>query len=516
MELPTLFATPVLLSFFVYLLPVVFLFFYWKNKRINELQALKILKIMIGFFAVLYFAYAGTRFLEMDELEHIQSAWLVNQGEIPYYDFFQHHHPLLWYTMAPSFFFTGNGLAAVLFCRMFNLMVLAGIFIVIYRITVEITSSKKTALVTLSIILSINIFTRNAVAIRPDVPMTLFLLLAFLFFVRFWNARKNKYLVFSGLSLAVAFFFLQKAAFFILPFFMVAGYLWFSKKLSFKPLFILGISALIPVIVFLLGYYLTGYLNEYLVFNWFYNFGKPTKSTFFHIFIRPRHFIVTANFVFVFLLTAFFMVKNFKSTPPLLKASFFIGLFQFVVVSCLSTVYIHYYIAVIPFLLIPLAYFLIPFSENYKIGYTYRILFLFLLYGFTIPAQIKRISEKTIFRQMAENSCFVNSVGESKILSFYPQTVFIRGSHFFFFLAEPKNYQELTLQEVIKNPKYKRWITSKMVDDALYDPKKIINEVNPVFILADSDYIQMFDLKKSIDEKYESAGLEHSYRLKKE
>lgn len=36
-----------------------------------------------------------------DDVEHLHSAWLIFQHKIPYIDFFQHHHPLLWYIFAP-------------------------------------------------------------------------------------------------------------------------------------------------------------------------------------------------------------------------------------------------------------------------------------------------------------------------------------------------------------------------------------------------------------------------------
>ena len=29
-----------------------------------------------------------------DDVEHLHSAWLVFQGQVPYKDFFQHHNPL--------------------------------------------------------------------------------------------------------------------------------------------------------------------------------------------------------------------------------------------------------------------------------------------------------------------------------------------------------------------------------------------------------------------------------------
>lgn len=41
------------------------------------------------------------RYPDADETEHLHAAWLMSQGELPYRDFWQHHSPLLWITLAP-------------------------------------------------------------------------------------------------------------------------------------------------------------------------------------------------------------------------------------------------------------------------------------------------------------------------------------------------------------------------------------------------------------------------------
>src|SRR5262249_17869013 len=39
--------------------------------------------------------------LAVDELEHVHAAWLVSKGQTPYVDFFEHHPPLFYFTLAP-------------------------------------------------------------------------------------------------------------------------------------------------------------------------------------------------------------------------------------------------------------------------------------------------------------------------------------------------------------------------------------------------------------------------------
>ena len=31
-----------------------------------------------------------------DDIEHLRATYFVSSGDIPYRDFFDHHHPLLW------------------------------------------------------------------------------------------------------------------------------------------------------------------------------------------------------------------------------------------------------------------------------------------------------------------------------------------------------------------------------------------------------------------------------------
>lgn len=54
---------------------------------------LNVLGIVLSYF------YSSTAVV--DELEHLRASWFVSQGYLPYRDFFEHHHPLLWFAWAP-------------------------------------------------------------------------------------------------------------------------------------------------------------------------------------------------------------------------------------------------------------------------------------------------------------------------------------------------------------------------------------------------------------------------------
>lgn len=502
-----LYNIPVLLSGVFYIIMALGLILFMRRKNPGEKQAIRIIKLIIATFLFFYLIYSLTRYLERDEIEHIQSSWLIFKGEIPYFDFFQHHHPLLWFITAPSFYLTGNGLAAVLFFRIINFLFFVSILYVIFRITFEITFSKKASWFSVCVILAINIFSRNAMAIRPDVPMTLFLLLAFFFFIKFWNTQKKQFLIYSGFMLAISFFFLQKAVFFILPFFLLIFYFGVTKKISFKSVLILGLSALFPVLVMLFVYIRSGYFNEYIVFNWLYNFTKPAKSNFFQLF-SLKTIIVSLNFIFITLFSVFVAAQNFKKNPAMLNAVFLIGAIEFIIISLLSTVYIHYYIAAIPFLLLPSGYFLSRFFEKQRVKLKFQVLFLFLLFALSLPVMVKKINDGTIFNQIKLNNAFVRKAdGGGTILSTAPQLLFIKNAHFFFFISEFENSKKLTLEKVVDNPNYQKWITMKMVKDAKFNPKTVINRKSPVCVLITKELIQKYNIQEILEDKYVSTKI---------
>ena len=58
-----------------------------------------------------------------DDVEHLRAAYFVSLGEVPYRDFFEHHHPLLWYVFAPIVKHFSN-LLRLLFFAIFALYVM--------------------------------------------------------------------------------------------------------------------------------------------------------------------------------------------------------------------------------------------------------------------------------------------------------------------------------------------------------------------------------------------------------
>ena len=61
----------------------------------------------------------------IDEFQYAHAAWLVAQGEVPYRDFFEVHHPLLYVGLSPVFLVAGDDPEAIRFLRL-AMLVLVG------------------------------------------------------------------------------------------------------------------------------------------------------------------------------------------------------------------------------------------------------------------------------------------------------------------------------------------------------------------------------------------------------
>ena len=57
---------------------------------------LRFFLILCGLIGVICALIFG-RFVISDNFEHLRASYLVSIGYMPYLDFFEHHHPLLWY-----------------------------------------------------------------------------------------------------------------------------------------------------------------------------------------------------------------------------------------------------------------------------------------------------------------------------------------------------------------------------------------------------------------------------------
>jgi hypothetical protein len=162
-------------------------------------------------FLAIILALAAFRFFDGDEIEHVHSAWYVLQGAVPYVDFFEHHHPLLWYLLAPALAAFPEAASTMIAIRLAFFLLVPAIAWVTYRLARECGAARDAAWLCVFLLLSMTTFAYVAIEIRPDVPQVLFGVASVLFFARTRRTGRARDAALCGITAAAAFLFLQKA-----------------------------------------------------------------------------------------------------------------------------------------------------------------------------------------------------------------------------------------------------------------------------------------------------------------
>lgn len=224
--------------------------------------------ILVIFFLLSFFSFIN-RFFDRDEFEHIHSAWYAARGYVPYVDFFQPHHPLLWFLLAPLIRIFGESVIVLHIGRMFMFgFMIAGIYLV-FRITRLITGSKEVGLIAAVLLLSNVGFVQKGIEVRPDVPQVFFCLLSVYYLVHFLKHKKRgKDIILSGLFASIAFLFLQKTLFLLLAYLPVFIYKLYKRELSLKYVALFTLSFILPLLSLTAYLVLNHSLPEYILTNW--------------------------------------------------------------------------------------------------------------------------------------------------------------------------------------------------------------------------------------------------------
>ena len=86
----------------------------------------------------------------MDEFEHMRAAHLVGLGFHPYKDFFEHHHPLLWWIWAPIIkILPHHQIFLLYFLRTATTLLSCGSAYYIFQIAIRFFGGTKSALLAL-------------------------------------------------------------------------------------------------------------------------------------------------------------------------------------------------------------------------------------------------------------------------------------------------------------------------------------------------------------------------------
>jgi hypothetical protein len=257
---------------------------HWIQQRLGSKGSWNtILFVMLSVFAVLllvtcYVKAAGIKYFHVDEFEHIHSAWYVLQGAMPYRDFFQHHHPLLWYCLAPILAMAGETAQVLIYTRYLMLVFTFLTMLCCGLIVCEISKSWWAVFYSVVGMSAVALFLEKGVETRPDIPQMFFCVLSVYLFFLYWRWPKPGLLALSGCSLMLSFIFLQKSIFLGPVFAGTIAWELYRKRMTWKSVGYYAAGLLIPLLLFLVWMGLAGALQDYYRTNIVLNLLKKSHQ----------------------------------------------------------------------------------------------------------------------------------------------------------------------------------------------------------------------------------------------
>ena len=290
----------------------------WKaGKALNnfiEKKYLAILVILIFLLGLLALIMSLNFEFSIDEFEHIHSAWYIQNHFRPYTDFFQHHHPLLWYVLLPVLHILGHSVHILFVSRVLMLMFTFGSGFLIYRISLRLIPCKETGLISVIMLFSTVMYVVCCFTVRPDVPQIFFGLLSLYYFLGFLKTFSAKDGCLSGLFASISFLFLQKTVFLLLAYGLIFCFKLIRKNIQIKPVLYFSASFLAPVLVFLSMMGLNGSLGDYFLTNWLVNLNYAEGDRFFFFLTLKEYILKDIVFWLFAIFGLWYVIRNGKTS----------------------------------------------------------------------------------------------------------------------------------------------------------------------------------------------------------
>ncbi len=219
---------------------------------------------------ILCYFYSNTAMA--DEMEHLRASWFVSQGYLPYRDFFEHHHPLLWFGWSPLMKILPQKFDYAWYTARFAAALFSiGSLTVFFFWVKRFFGGVKTACLAIcfSFMIYVNWYTFSI--FKPDTFARFFYMLGLYEFFAFCQNKKTKDLVWCGVNFTISFLFLQTLIFSILPLMFPTIWLLYKKQISWKALVIAAVIPLLMFLAALIFLSLTDSLSAYFQLNWVFN-----------------------------------------------------------------------------------------------------------------------------------------------------------------------------------------------------------------------------------------------------
>ena len=233
----------------------------------NWLIALIIFNLAFGVYALF-----NQFFLLYDDIEHLRAAYFVSLGYIPYQDFFEHHHPLLWYLWAPLMSVIPHITSVAIFIgRIVSYIISIGTGCFIYKIIKKTSDDKVTALIGICVLFWA-VFTWPAMFnVKPDIYMRFCFYGGLYYLLKYFYEVKFKYLQISFLLFAIGFLFLQTIVMLCAPLIIPIGCYVYKNPQKIKDFLWASIFPFAIIVICATVLYYNNLLRYYFESNWIYN-----------------------------------------------------------------------------------------------------------------------------------------------------------------------------------------------------------------------------------------------------
>lgn len=237
-------------------------------KDSNEIVFYKRLLSVMVLFVLLISIF---REFDHDEFEAIHTSWKIWNGQLLYIDFFQHHHPGLYYVLYPYFTVFNESIGGLIFLRICVFLIFLGILNITYNISELLFRDRALSWLSILLLSSIPMFWHKAIEIRPDIPQVFFALLSILYFFKHRQNPRNSYRFFSSICLGLSFLFLQKTLFIIAGLGLIQLFYLYSRELSVSSFLKFWLCFFVTLSPYYLYTVLTSQFDSYVFWNWIIN-----------------------------------------------------------------------------------------------------------------------------------------------------------------------------------------------------------------------------------------------------
>ena len=236
------------------------LFLYRKNvKFVFNVEFILLAFIAVGM--LIWFTY--TFVLLGDEREHFTASFYIYKGQRPYLDFFEHHHPLMWYTFLPLVWLCHNSGSIWYIARSYSLLLIIINAVMVYKMTRLIAINKKFSWLAVILSLCSHVVFVGQITFRPDTLMSLLLFCGIYYILKYLKEKDDKCMYFAFIFFFFSVMALQKALMFLFFVGIWGLYLVYKKEISLTLVFKSLIAPMGMFLIYLFYLLQTGALKDY-------------------------------------------------------------------------------------------------------------------------------------------------------------------------------------------------------------------------------------------------------------